>query len=264
MNLYTDVHCHLTGGEYGDINGLIDDITSAGVGLVITAGFDIQSSVEGKNLAEKYQNVYFTAGFHPTELKKYRQGDLETIEELCRHPKCVALGETGLDYHYPDTDKPLQKEMFLKQLSLAHRLNMPVQIHSRDCAEDMLEILKANASLISQGALLHCYSHSAEMAREFEKLGVYFSFGGTSTYKGSKRARKAVAAIDIKRILTETDSPYLPPASKYGTFPNTPASIPEITANLADIKGMEEAAFAEIVRQNALRLFTKISQRGAA
>ncbi|MCD7728966.1 MAG: TatD family hydrolase [Clostridia bacterium] len=257
--IYTDVHCHLTGGEYGDISALIKSVNDAGVGLVITAGFDIPSSEQGAALAEKYGCVYFTAGFHPTELKKYRQGDLDIIKDLCGHPKCVALGEIGLDYHYPDTDKPFQKEMFEKQLILAHSLGIPVQIHSRDCAEDMLKLLKDNKGLLADGALMHCYSHSAEMAAEFYKLGIYFSFGGTSTYKGSKRARKAIAAIPEDRLLTETDSPYLPPASKYGTFPNTPASIPEITANMARIKGAEDKAFAEMVRQNAMRLFTKIT-----
>ncbi|MCD8041197.1 MAG: TatD family hydrolase [Clostridia bacterium] len=256
--IYTDVHCHLTGGEYGDTDKLLNDIKAAGVGLVITAGFDIPSSQQGAELAEKYDFVYFTAGFHPTELKKYKQGDLDIIAQLCKQPKCVALGEIGFDYHYPDTDKDLQAEMFLKQLEIAHSLNMPVQIHSRDCAEDMYLTLKNNRSLLTDGALLHCYSHSAEMAAEFEKMGIYFSFGGTSTYKGSKRARKAIAAISVNRLLTETDSPYLPPASKYGTFPNTPASIPEITANIAAIKGVEEGEFAAIARQNTLRLFTKI------
>lgn len=255
---YIDVHCHLTGGEYGDMEQLLAGLEEVGVKKVITAGFDIPSSVAGMELAERYPMVYFTAGFHPTELKKYREGDLDRIAALLLHPKCVALGEIGLDYHYDDTDKPLQHRLFALQLEMAARAGLPVQIHSRDCAEDMYNFLRERKELLGCGALLHCYSHSAELAVEFAKLGLYFSFGGTSTYKGSKRAKKSIAAIPAERLLTETDSPYLPPASKYGTFPNTPASIPEITANMAALKGMETADMAAAVWANAHALFKKL------
>lgn len=255
-----DVHCHLDGGHYGDLQALFERVRAAGVEKLIAAGFDLVSSEFSKELAEKYSFVYFTAGFHPTELKKYRQGDLDRIAELAKHQKCVAIGEIGLDYHYPDTDKPLQKEMFLKQLQLAYELKLPVQIHSRDCAEDMLTILKENANLLKHGALLHCYSHSTEMATEFEKLGLYFSFGGTSTYSGSKKARRTIAALGTDRLLTETDSPYLPPKSKYGTFPNTSESIPEILLNMAEIRGVSAEAMAETVWTNAHALFKKLNR----
>ena len=200
----------------------------------------------------------FTAGFHPTELKGYKEGDLEKIAVLASHKKCVAVGEIGLDYHYPDTDKDLQREVFLKQLYLADKLGLPVQIHSRDCAEDMLNILKENAALLKHGALLHCYSHSTEIAAELEKLGLYFSFGGTSTYSGSKKARRTIAALSEDRLLTETDSPYLPPKSRYGVFPNTPESIPEILQNMAHIKGVSLEEMSGKVWANAHTLFKKL------
>lgn len=256
---YIDVHCHLTGGEYGDLCDLVSKIQVAGVKKVITAGFDLPSSEAGARLSERFACVYFTAGFHPTELKKYREGDLERIAELLKHPKCVALGEIGLDYHYEDTDKPLQHELFARQLKLAHAAGMPVQIHSRDCAEDMYNFLCDHVHILTHGALLHCYSHSPELARGFEKLGIYFSFGGTSTWKGSKRAKKSIAAISLNRLLTETDSPYLPPQSLYGTFPNTPSSIPEIAANMAEIKGVPVEDIAAQVWSNAHTLFPKLS-----
>ena len=255
---YIDVHCHLTGGEYGDIGALVAGLEGLGVKKVITAGFDAASSLLGRELAEKYAAVYFTAGLHPTELKKCGEGDLDTIRGLLEHPKCVALGEIGLDYHYDDTDKPLQHKFFDIQLKMAEECGLPVQIHSRDCAEDMLAFLKEHAGCLKHGALLHCYSHSPEMAAEFEKLGVSFSFGGTSTYKGSKRARRAIAALPLSRLLSETDSPYLPPASKYGTFPNTPASIPEITANIAAIRGEDVSVVADALWGNAHALFKKL------
>lgn len=255
---YIDVHCHLDGDCYGDIAVLMQKIQSAGVQKIIAVGFDLSTSKLSRELSEKYDFCYFTAGFHPTELKDYKEGDIDKIAELAAHPKCVAIGEIGLDYHYPDTDKEKQHEVFIKQLKLAHMLSLPVQIHSRDCAEDMLSLLKENADLIKNGALLHCYSHSTEIAAELEKLGLYFSFGGTSTWSGSKKAKRTIAALACDRLLTETDSPYLPPKSMYGTFPNTPASIPEILKNMAEIRGVAEEQMAETVWQNAHTLFKKL------
>lgn len=256
--MYIDVHCHLDNTAYGDVGELVKRCKDCGVERIITVGFDLPSSYLAAEFAEKYGGVYFTAGFHPTELKGYKEGDLDKIAELCAHKKCVALGEIGLDYHYPDTDKELQRRVFIEQLYLADSLKMPVQIHSRDCAEDMLSILKQNAELLKSGALLHCYSHSTEMAEEFLKLGLRFSFGGASTWKGSKKAKRTIAALPLSRILTETDSPYMPPASAYGTFPNTPLAIPEILRSIADIKGVTAEEAQKTVEENARALFKKL------
>ena len=253
---YIDTHCHINNEDYGSVEKLIENIQTAGVKKLISVGFDLPSSKFCMELSEKYDMVYFTAGFHPTELKSYRDGDLEKIAELATHKKCVAIGEIGLDYHYEDTDKALQHRVFKAQLALAEKLNMPVQIHSRDSAEDMVSILKEVKNL---KIMLHCYSHSTEIASELEKRGVYFSFGGTSTYSGSKKARRTIAALSLDRILTETDSPYLPPKSKYGTFPNTPESIPEILKNIAEIKGTSEEEAARIIWNTAHTLFPKLN-----
>lgn len=254
---YIDVHCHINDSDYGCVDKLINNIQSAGVKKIISVGFDLPSSRYCSELADKYHCVYFTAGFHPTELKKYKEGDLDEIAELFNHPKCVAIGEIGLDYHYPDTDKELQIKVFKAQLEIAKKLNAPVQIHSRDSAEDMLNILKEYAKDLK--IMLHCYSHSTEIAAELEKLGAYFSFGGTSTYSGSKKAKRTIAALGLKRLMTETDSPYLPPKSKYGTFPNTPESIPEIAKNMAQIKGLSEEELTKTVWDTAHAFFEKLS-----
>lgn len=255
---FIDVHCHLDGGHFGDLNALLSDIKGAGVKKIIAVGVDLPTSEFCRDFAKVNDMCRFTAGFHPTELKNYKEGDLEKIAEIAQDENCVAIGEIGLDYHYPDTDKHFQRRIFTEQLILADKLSLPVQIHSRDCAEDMLSILREYSALLKNGALLHCYSHSPEIALELQKLGVYFSFGGTSTYSGSKKARRTIAALDFDRILTETDSPYLPPKSRAGQFPNTPASIPEIAANIADIRGATAEETAETVWQNAHRLFKKL------
>ena len=256
MNLI-DVHCHINDEDYGSVEKLIENIQTAGVKKIISVGFDLPSSEYCRVLSEKYDCVYFTAGFHPTELKDFKDGDLQGIEQLAKHKKCVAIGEIGLDYHYPDTDKELQHRVFIAQLALAERLNMPVQIHSRDCAEDMLKVLKDWTDRIE--IMLHCYSHSTEIAVQLEKSGIYFSFGGTSTWSGSKKAKRTIAALPINRLLTETDSPYLPPKSKYGTFPNTPESIPEILENIAEIKGADAESVARTVWDTAHTLFPKLN-----
>lgn len=256
--MFTDVHCHLDKTTFGDLSDLIARCGENGVGRIITVGFDLPSSRLAAEIAERFETVYFTAGFHPTELGGYEEGALDKIAALCAHNKCVALGEIGLDYHYPDTQKQLQRRVFVQQLELAHSLKMPVQIHSRDCAEDMLALLKENAALLEYGALLHCYSHSAEMAAEFAKLGLYFSFGGASTWKGSKKAKRTIAALPAERLLTETDSPYMPPAGAYGSFPNTPLAIPEICGCMAEIKGVTTEEMQTIILNNAHSLFKKL------
>lgn len=253
---YIDVHCHINGSDYGDVSALMEGILGAGVKKIICVGFDLPSSRYSLALAEKYPFVYFTAGFHPTELKNYRSGDLAEIAGIATHKKCVAIGEIGLDYHYPDTDKPLQKQVFAAQLDLAKKLGLPVQIHSRDSAEDMLSILKDRAGEVK--GIMHCYSHSTEIALELLKYGLSFSFGGTSTYSGSKKAKRTVSALPLGAIMTETDSPYLPPVSLMGTFPNTPASIPEIAKNIASIKGISEEECVAAIWENAHRVFPKL------
>lgn len=256
---FIDVHCHLDDRYFDGRDGLFESLNKIGVEKVITCGVDLPSSEAVRDIAENYGGCYFTAGFHPTELKDYKAGDLEKIARLAKHEKCVAIGEIGLDYHYPDTDKALQREVFIAQLELAARLGMPVEIHSRNSAEDMNEILKSHAHLLKNGFLLHCYSHSAELAAELEKDGGYFSFGGTSTYSGSKKARRCIATVGLDRLLTETDSPYMPPASRAGQFPNTPESIPEIAECFAQIRGVSLNEVADKVWSNAHTLFKKLN-----
>ena len=256
---FIDVHCHLDGRHFEDLDELFIRQRACWVEKVITCGVDLPTSVAVKEIAERYEGCYFTAGFHPTELRDYKEADLEKIAELARHEKCVAIGEIGLDYHYPDTDKLLQREAFIAQLKLADKLALPVEIHSRNSAEDMFGILKDNLSLLKNGFLLHCYSHSVEMETELEKAGAYFSFGGTSTYSGSKKARRCISVLGLTRLLTETDSPYMPPSSRAGQFPNTPESIPEIAANIAELHGVGAEECADIIWTNAHTLFKKLN-----
>lgn len=260
--MYIDVHCHLTGGEYeeiGGVKGVLERAKENGVGLVICSGFDLDSSILAKNLSEEYEEVYFCAGFHPSELDKYNQGDLEKLAELCKHEKCVAVGEIGLDYHFENNPSPtLQRELFVKQLLLADEVGLPVVLHSRDAAQETLEILQENRGLLKKGGLMHCYSYSPEMTRDFLELGLSFSFGGPSTFKNAKKVQECVQRIPASRILTETDCPYLTPVPYRGVFPNEPKNVKYIAENMAMLRGENEEELKKQVLQNAKQLFFRL------
>ena len=248
-----DVHAHFAGEGY-TFPEEWERIRAAGVSAVILAGDTVAHSARHKEFAESHEGAYFTAGVHPSELENLSCGWLKEIEALARHPKCVGIGEIGLDYHYENTDKAAQKAAFLAQLELADSLSLPVQLHSRDCAADMLSLLKEHASLLKHGFLMHCYSHGKEMMGEFAALGAYFSFGGTVCFKNGRRTVESAAACPEERLLTETDSPYLSP---FRGEKNSPANIPVIAARLAQLRGEDEGAFAAQVAENAQALFPK-------
>ena len=258
-----DVHCHITGEEFGESGGLQGILARAkenGVTRVIASGFDLPSSFLSMRFSEIHEEIYFCAGFHPSELYKYKNGDLERLKVLCGHSKCVAVGEIGLDYHFEDNPpKEFQREMFVKQLRLADELCLPVVIHSRDACLDTLEILKEHKTLLKRGGLMHCYSYSAESAEEFLKLGLYFSFGGPCTFKNAKKVWESVRRIPAARILTETDCPYLTPAPYRGVFPNEPKNIKYIVERIAQLCEKNEKEIEKSVEENAKRLFSKLN-----
>lgn len=260
--MYIDVHCHLTGGEYeelGGVSGVLARAKENGVGLVICSGFDLTSSTIAKELAEEHEEVYFCAGFHPSELHKYSEGDLDKIAALCKHEKCVAVGEIGLDYHFDDNPSPpTQRALFVRQLHLADELGLPVVLHSRDAAQETLEILKENKALLKKGGLMHCYSYSPEMTKDFLDLGLHFSFGGPSTFKNAKKVWECVQRIPATRILSETDCPYLTPAPYRGVFPNEPKNIKHIVQNMAALRSENEEELKKQILQNAKTLFFKL------
>ncbi len=260
--MYIDVHCHLTGGEFeeaGGVAAVIARAKAAGVSRMICSGYDLQSSYIAKALSEEYPEVYFCAGFHPSELDKYEEGDWERLAALCAHEKCVAVGEIGLDYHFEDNPpRATQRESFARQLRLADEVGLPVVLHSRDAAQETLELLKENAGLLKRGGLMHCYSYSPEMTKDFLELGLYFSFGGPSTFKNAKKVQESVQRIPATRILTETDCPYLTPTPLRGVFPNEPKNVTYIAENMARLRNEKEEALKEQLWQNAKAIFFRL------
>ena len=260
--MYIDVHCHLTGEEYNAVGGVEEVIARAqenGVGIIICSGFDLDSSRISAEIAKRHENVYFCAGFHPSELAKYREGDLEEIRALCESEKCVAVGEIGLDYHFDDNPpKEVQRDLFLRQLALANDLGLPVVLHSRDAAQETLLLLEEHKHLLKHSGLMHCYSYSPEMMAEFEKLGLRFSFGGTSTFKNAKRTQECVQRVPATRILSETDCPYLTPVPFRGTFPNEPKNVKYVVENMAVLRNENEEELKKQILQNAKELFFRL------
>ena len=262
--MYIDVHAHLSGDEYendGGVAGVLARAQEAGVAVVIASGFDVDSSLRSQKIAEEYENVYFCAGFHPSELKKWKDGDLERLRRMCQHEKCVAVGEIGLDYHFDDNPpKETQRAAFVAQLELANELGLPVVIHSRDAAEETLALLQEHEGLLKAGGLMHCYSYSPEMLLRFAKLGLHFSFGGTSTFKNAKKVQESVRLVPAHHILSETDCPYLAPTPYRGTFPNEPKHIPLIVKNLAELRQEKEEQLQTRIFENARALFAKLQK----
>ena len=260
--MYIDVHCHLSGDEFDEIGGVAGVLARAkenDVGIVIASGFDLDSSRISAKISEKYENVYFCAGFHPSELKKYNEGNLEEIRALCRHEKCVAVGEIGLDYHFDDNPTPeTQRRLFVEQLVLADELGLPVVLHSRDAAQETLQILQDNKHLLKKGGLMHCYSYSVEMMDAFAGLGLHFSFGGPSTFKNARKVWECVQRIPAPLLLSETDCPYLTPVPFRGTFPNEPKNVKYVVENFGVLRQQNTEELAQQILENAKKLFFKL------
>ena len=260
--MYIDVHCHLTGEEFEEIGGIEEVVARArenGVVRIVCSGFDLDSSKKAQALAERFDDVYFCAGFHPSELDKYREGDLSEIKTLCQHEKCVALGEIGLDYHFEDNPpKETQRDMFIKQLQLANELGLPVVLHSRDAAQETLLLLQEHRDLLKHGGLMHCYSYSPEMLKDFAVLGLHFSFGGPTTFKNAKKAQECVRCIPQELLLSETDCPYLTPVPYRGVFPNEPKNVKYVVENFAALRNENEEELQKRILANARELFFRL------
>ncbi len=260
--MYIDVHCHLTGEEFAEVGGIEQVVARAkerGVERMICSGYDLASSKKAQTLSRRFPEIYFCAGFHPSELEKYREGDLEEIRALCHDEKCVAVGEIGLDFHFEDNPSPeRQEELFIRQLRLADEVGLPVVIHSRDAASKTLSILQENKSVLKKGGIMHCYSYSVEMLADFLALGLAFSFGGPSTFKNAKKAQECVQRVPATRILSETDCPYLTPAPYRGVFPNEPKNVEYIVENMAILRGENQKELEKRLLQNAKEIFFKL------
>lgn len=250
-SVLVDAHAHLDDAAFdGDREELLKRIKEQGI-IIINAGSDLESSRVSLELAQNYNFVYASVGIHPHQASKVSIDYINWLRDLAKHPKVVAVGEIGLDYHYNFSPKEVQKKVFEAQLSLAKEMDLPVVVHSREALGDTLEILKKSG--VKKG-LMHCYSGSLDEAWAFLDLGFYFSFGGVLTFKKAEDVRKVVAGLPKERVLIETDCPYLSPEPFRGKR-NDPTRLVYIVQALADIWGISEGEVVKITKNNAKELF---------
>lgn len=253
--VYFDSHCHLNDEAFQeDLDQVIHNAKEKGVKAILVLGYDIPACKKAIEIAEAYDIVYAAVGIHPQNIDGYELDVLKEVEELAHHPKVKAIGEVGLDYYW-DNDpktKERQRPFFIEQIKLANKLHLPLSIHAREATEDTYTVL--NEHRPTSGAVLHCYSGSVEMMRRFAKLDLYFGFDGPITYKNAVTPKQCVADCSIDRLLTETDSPYLTPVPYRGKR-NDPSFIPYIFAEMAKIKGLDEAILEQKLNANFSRLF---------
>lgn len=252
-----DTHAHLTDEKYKDnLNDIIAKFEENRLEKVFTVAYNKQTIIDCVNLAEKHDNIYAIIGIHPDEVNDYDEETIALLEKYSSNPKVIGIGEIGLDYHYENYDKEHQKEVFIAQIKLAHKLGLPIAIHNRDSIGDCMEILKNHREYLTHGGVVHCYSESVEIYKEIKKLGLKISFGGILTFKNSVTAPQVCQIADLGDIIIETDCPYLTPHPYRGQV-NEPKYVSLVAQKIAEIKGISYDKVVDITKENALNLFKK-------
>ena len=248
-----DTHAHLDDRAFDpDREELLDALPRAGLALVMNPGCSLTSSLAAAALASRRDCLYAAVGSHPDAADEVCAEVLEQYRTLCRdNPKVRAIGEIGLDYHYEDVPRAVQQRAFRAQLELARELKLPVIIHDREAHEDALSILR-NVPEVT--GVFHCFSGSAEMARQLADKGWYIGFTGVLTFKNARRAVEAAAALPLDRIVLETDCPYMAPEPVRGTR-NDPRNLPRMAQKLAEIRGLPVEEIGRITLENGKRLY---------
>lgn len=246
-----DTHSHYDDERFNDDRAeLLTAAHTNGVTGIVTCGCDIESTEFSKNLAEKFDFMYFASGFHPENLEGTSLSDLDKIEEFAKHEKCVAIGEIGLDYHWMSSTKEMQKEFFRAQIELSKKLNLPVIVHDREAHGDTLDILKET----KPNGVVHCFSGSAEMAKEIIKLGMYIGLNGVVTFKNARKSLEVVKEIPLERLVLETDCPYLAPEPHRGKR-NDSTYIPFIAERIGEVLNINAQEILNITNKNAKKLY---------
>lgn len=255
MLTYIDSHAHYDDEQFdGDRDELLDRLHENGVRNIVNIGCSLERSQFSVDLAEKYPFVYAAVGIHPEDAPDTPDGYLSKVEFWTANPKVVAIGEIGLDYHYEGFDRELQIRFFEEQLDLAERSGLPVIIHSRDATEDTMNILRRRGRV---KGVMHCFSGSAETARQVLELGMNISFTGVLTFKNARKAVEAVKVIPLDRLMLETDCPYMAPEPYRGKRCDS-SMITRVIDKIAEIKEVSPETVAETTMANTLKLFERM------
>ena len=248
--MYIDTHCHLSSEDYDDIDLVVKENRENNIDKIIISGYSRDTIKETLELINKYEDVYATIGYHPSETDITTDKDLILLEEQIKNEKVVGIGEIGLDYHYGSDNKDKQITLFRKQMELASKYKLPVVIHSRDATQDTINILKEFPDVIGD---MHCFSGSLETANIYISMGYKLGIGGVVTFKNSN-LYKVVESVGLENIILETDSPYLTPEPFRGKK-NSSKYIPYISEKIANILNCSVEKVADITTKNAISLF---------
>ena len=249
-----DTHVHLNAEQFeDDVTEVIERALQNGVKQMVVVGFDRPTITKAIQLVETYDFLYASVGWHPVDAIDMTDEDLAWIEELSSHPKVVALGEMGLDYHWDKSPKEIQHEVFRKQIRLAKVVKLPIIIHNREATADLVHILKEEGAE-EVGGIMHCFSGSVEVARECMAMNFYISLGGPVTFKNAKKPKEVAIEVPLDKLLIETDCPYLAPHPYRGKR-NEPAYVKLVAQQIAELKGISLEEVAKATTENAKKLF---------
>ncbi len=249
-----DTHAHYDDERFDeDRDALLRSMKEAGIGNIVNIGANMASSQRSLDLAAEYDFMYAAVGVHPSDCAELDDEKIEMLKEMSSFPKCVAIGEIGLDYYWPEPEHDLQKKWFKRQIALAREVELPIIVHSRDAAADTVDILKSeNAGEL--GGVVHCFSYSKEVAEECVKMGFYIGIGGVLTFKNGRKMKEVAEAIPMERIILETDCPYLAPEPFRGKR-NSSLYLPYVVSAMAQIKGISEEEVISITEANAREMY---------
>lgn len=256
--MLVDHHCHLDFPDFeADRAAYVTRAKAAGVGVLVTISTRIRNHATYRAIAEAHDNVFCTVGTHPHQAHEELDIPLDELIRLSEHPKCVGIGEAGLDYFYRKSPPEAQAEGFRRHIAAARATGLPLEIHTRDADADTIRILEEETAKGAFKAILHCFTGGPELARRAVALGHYVSFSGVVTFKKSDALRAIAAEVPLDRILVETDAPFLAPEPFRGKR-NEPAFVAHTAAALAKVRGVTPEAFATATTDNFFRLFTKV------
>ncbi len=247
-----ETHAHYDDPAFDrDRDRLLALLKDEGIAPIVNIGASIETTKSTVELAHRYDHVYAAIGVHPSDCGDLTENDIEWLKGLSSDEKVVAIGEIGLDYHYDEPDREIQKKWFIRQLELAGDTSLPIVVHSRDAAQDTFDIIKDFRGL---RGVIHCFSYSAELAREYVKMGYYIGVGGVVTFKNGRKLHEVVKEIPLESIVVETDAPYLSPEPYRGRR-NSSAFIPYIIERIADLKNVSYETVERAVYENAADLY---------
>ncbi|MCT2534326.1 TatD family hydrolase [Aquibacillus koreensis] len=249
-----DTHVHLNVSQFDeDRDEVIARAEEAGVKFMVVVGFDHETIPKAIKLAEENENFYAAVGWHPVDAIDMTEKELAWIEELAAHPKVVAIGEMGLDYHWDKSPKDVQKEVFRKQIELAKKVKLPIIIHNREATEDIIQILKEEKAE-EVGGIMHCYNDSDAYVQDCLDMNFYISLGGPVTFKNAKLPKDVAKVVPLDRLLIETDCPFLAPHPNRGKR-NEPAYVSLVAEKIAELKEISYEEVCNATTENAMRLF---------